>query len=234
MQLPQLRRGDAARCLGHYAGGGLGFRERDNIADRGGAGHQHHQPVQAEGQATVRRGAVAQGVEEEAELLLRLLLIDAENVEHRGLGLAVTDTDTAAAQLRAVEHHVVGAGQGRAGIAAQRFGIAGGRREGWCSGAQPPSPSSSNIGKSTTHSGAQPAATMPRSVPTLQAQGAQGFVDHGGAVGAEEDDIAVGCLQALHHLLHHGFGHELEYRRLQPSTPAARSLTLIQARPRAP
>jgi hypothetical protein len=42
---------------------------------------------------------------------------------------------------------------------------------------------------------------MPRSVPTLQAQGAQGFVDHGGAVGAEEDDIAVGGLQALHHLL---------------------------------
>ena len=47
-------------------------------------------------------------IEQEAELLLRLLGLDAEQIEHRRLHLLAVDTHRAAADLRAVQHHVVG------------------------------------------------------------------------------------------------------------------------------
>jgi hypothetical protein len=50
----------------------LGLREGDHVADRLGLGHQRDEAVQAEGQAAVRRRAVLQRVEQEAELELRL------------------------------------------------------------------------------------------------------------------------------------------------------------------
>ena len=54
--------------------------EGDHVADRLGAGHQHDQAVQAEGQAAVRRRAVLQRVEQEAELAwLRAPMFSARN-----------------------------------------------------------------------------------------------------------------------------------------------------------
>ena len=47
-----------------------GLRERDHVADRVGAREQRHDPVPAERDAAVRRGAELEGLEEEAELLL--------------------------------------------------------------------------------------------------------------------------------------------------------------------
>ena len=79
-------------------------------------GEQRHDPVEPERDPAVRRRAVAQRVEQEAEPRLRLLLIEADQLEHLLLDLAAVDTDRAAADLVAVEHEVVGARQQRAGI----------------------------------------------------------------------------------------------------------------------
>ena len=66
--------------------------------------------------AAVRRRAVAQRVEQEAEARLRLLLGDAEHVEDLLLDLGAVDTDRPAADLHAVEHHVVAARAHRARV----------------------------------------------------------------------------------------------------------------------
>src|SRR5207253_5788513 len=59
----------------------LRLRERDHIADRIDAGHQRDQPIEPEGDAAMRRGAVLEGLEQEAELGARLVLRDAERLE---------------------------------------------------------------------------------------------------------------------------------------------------------
>ena len=107
--LRQLRVRDRRRRTGHQAlrGGGLG--ERDDVADRFGAGHQRGDAVDAEGDAAVRRRAVLQRVEQEAELGFGLFRADAEQLEHRALHVRAMDADRTAADLVAVEHHVVAA-----------------------------------------------------------------------------------------------------------------------------
>src|SRR3546814_11411829 len=60
----------------------------------------------------VRRCAVLQRVEQEAELGLRLLRADAEQFEHRALHRGAMDADRATADLVAVEHHVVATADG--------------------------------------------------------------------------------------------------------------------------
>ena len=67
--------------------------------------------VEAERDAAMRRRAVLERFEEEAEAVLRVLVADAEQPEHRGSGSRVVDTNAAAAELPAVEHDVVGLGE---------------------------------------------------------------------------------------------------------------------------
>ena len=88
------------------------------------AGEQRDDPVDAERHAAVRRRAVGERLEQEAEALLRLVRADAERLEHLLLHLGVADTDRAAADLPAVEDHVVRAAAPRAGIAAEVAGRA--------------------------------------------------------------------------------------------------------------
>ena len=52
-----------ARRIRHEIGSLGGLRERNHIADVVGAGQQHDEPVQPEGDAAVRGGAVVQGLE---------------------------------------------------------------------------------------------------------------------------------------------------------------------------
>ncbi len=56
------------------------------------------------------RSAVLEGVDQEAELVLRLFLAEAQNLEHPLLDLGVVNTDGASAEFVAVEHEVVGIG----------------------------------------------------------------------------------------------------------------------------
>jgi hypothetical protein len=80
VQLAQLLLVHRRRRLGQQALGALGLGEGDHVADRLGAGHQRDDAVQAEGQAAVRRRAVLQRVEQEAELGLRFFGRDLERV----------------------------------------------------------------------------------------------------------------------------------------------------------
>ena len=59
----------------------------------------------------MRRGAVLEGIQQEAELRLGFLLADAHHVEHAVLDVTAMDTDGAAADLVAVADDVVGVGQ---------------------------------------------------------------------------------------------------------------------------
>ena len=80
------------------------------------AGEQHgDDPVQPDRDAAVRRGAVLERVEQEAELLLRLRLVDAHHREDALLHVLAVDTDRPAAELAAVADDVVGPGQRLAG-----------------------------------------------------------------------------------------------------------------------
>src|ERR1700754_3663334 len=76
MQLAQLLLVDSARRVGQQVLRTLRFRERDHVALRFGAGHQHHEAVEADRDAAVRRRAVLQRVEQEAKLELRLFRVD--------------------------------------------------------------------------------------------------------------------------------------------------------------
>ena len=86
-----------------------------------------------------RRGAAChtEGVEQKAEPRLRLLLLEADDLEDALLHLGAVDADRAAADLVAVEHEVVGARQQLPGSSRSPVGAV----NGWCAAVQPPSPS---------------------------------------------------------------------------------------------
>ena len=107
-----------------------------------------------------------QRIEQEAELLFLLGLVDAENAEYRLLHFLAMDADGAATQLGTVEHHMHATAQ--AGLASSSCGVHFGAVNGWCSALSEPSSFSSNIGKSTTHSGAQSQVSSLRSWPSLR------------------------------------------------------------------
>ena len=102
MQVPQLLAVHISRGICHYTVGALGLGEGDHVADGLGTGHQHHQAIQAEGQPGVRGRAVLQGIEQEAEFLLCLLLVDLQDAEHHLLHIALVDTHAAATQFATV------------------------------------------------------------------------------------------------------------------------------------
>ena len=107
MQLGELLAGDRAWRVGERAGGLLGFGEGDHVADGAGSGEQHHQAVEAEGNAAVRGRAEFKSAEQEAELLLRLFFSNAEQIEHLGLHVRGVNADGAAADFAAVEDKII-------------------------------------------------------------------------------------------------------------------------------
>ena len=125
MQLPQLPLIHGAGGAGHEAAGLGGLGKGDDFADVVHARQQHHEPVQAQGQAAMGRGAVAEGIEQEAELGARFGLADAQGPEHAALGFGVMDADAAAAHLVAVEHQVVGHGPAGARVRIQQGHVLG-------------------------------------------------------------------------------------------------------------
>src|SRR3954447_17422228 len=103
-----LRLGDRRRRTGERVVAGTGLREGDHLADRLDARQQRGEPVPPEGRAGVRRRAVGEGLQEEAEPLPGLLAGHPQRLEHPLLQRGVVDTDRAAHDLVAVDHHVVG------------------------------------------------------------------------------------------------------------------------------
>src|SRR5690349_22735263 len=113
VELAQLLLVDRRRRVHEQILGALRLRESDDVADRFGARHHGDDAVQAEGDAAVRGRAVLERLQQEPELLLRLLGTDRKGPEHLRLHLLAVDAHRAAADLRAVQHHVVGLGERR-------------------------------------------------------------------------------------------------------------------------
>ena len=111
-QFFQLIGADSRRSFGHGALRALGLGECDDIPDRIGAAQKHDQPIEAEGDSTMWRSAIFQGLQQETELRLRLILPDAQQVEDPELNITAVIPYAAAADLAAIEHHIVGLGSG--------------------------------------------------------------------------------------------------------------------------
>ncbi len=69
----------------------LCLRERDHIADRFCAAHQHDHAVEAEGDSTVRRRTELQRIEQEPELLLLVVRRNPERCEDFRLDFRTMD-----------------------------------------------------------------------------------------------------------------------------------------------
>ena len=94
----------------HEVGSLVVFRERDDLADAVLAGDKHRDAVEAESKAAVGRCTEAEGIEDVRELDLLLLRRDAEHPEHLRLEILFMDPDRSAAELVAVQHHVISDG----------------------------------------------------------------------------------------------------------------------------
>ena len=66
---PALFRGDRGRRSGQWVEATAGLRERDHFTERILAGKQHRDSIPAEGDTAVRRRAVGERVQQEAEFL---------------------------------------------------------------------------------------------------------------------------------------------------------------------
>ena len=99
---------DGRRCATHQALGSLGLREGHDLADVRLARQQHDDSVESRRDAAVGRGAVLEGLQQESEALLGLLVRDAKDFEYLALHLAAMDPDAPRTELVPVHHHVVG------------------------------------------------------------------------------------------------------------------------------
>src|SRR5258706_11183386 len=84
MQLAQLLLVDRRRSMGEQVLRALRLGKGDHVADRLGAGHHGDDAIETEGDASVRRRAVLQRLEQESELLLGFLRPDGKSPEHLG------------------------------------------------------------------------------------------------------------------------------------------------------
>jgi len=91
VQFVELLLGDGGGRVHHEVAAGVVLGEGDHVADGVVAAEDADPAVEAEGRAGVRGGAIAEGVHEEAELLLRLLVAESQHLEHFGLKFGIED-----------------------------------------------------------------------------------------------------------------------------------------------
>ena len=130
MQFTQLLLVYHVGGFAHHVVGVLGLGERNYVADGGTFCHQHDHAVQAEGQSSVGRRAVFKGLHHEAELFLSFFVRKANGFKNGVLHVAAVDTDGAASQFHAVQHHVIGFSVylARIGLQHGQVFVAGGRK----------------------------------------------------------------------------------------------------------
>ena len=110
--LTRLRHG---RRLEHQVAARLGLGEGHDLPDVGLEGEERGPAVDADGDPTVRRRAVVEGVEDRTELLAHPLHRVALEQERALEEVAAMDPDRAATELPAVEREVVLEGPGATG-----------------------------------------------------------------------------------------------------------------------
>ncbi len=74
VQVAKLEVGDGSGGVDHEVDGLGGLGEGDDFAEAGGAGEDHDDAVEAQGDAAVGWGAVFEGVQEKTEALVRFFL----------------------------------------------------------------------------------------------------------------------------------------------------------------
>src|SRR3954449_2124858 len=94
--------GDGRRCTGQRVAAAGRLRECHHLADRIGADKRCSEPVETERDAAMRWRSVAERLEQEAELALRLFPRQSDHIEHALLHLAPVDTNRPATQLHPV------------------------------------------------------------------------------------------------------------------------------------
>src|SRR6478752_713622 len=109
--LPALLGSDRCRSGRERVVPAAGLGKGDDVANRRGAGQQRIDPVPPEGDAAVRWRAVLERLEQEAELLLGLRLVQPHDGEDPFLNIPAVDTNRTATDLIAVPHYVVRRGQ---------------------------------------------------------------------------------------------------------------------------
>ncbi len=128
MQFSELLFADGRRRRAHQIDrlGRLG--EGDHLTDRLLAGQKHDDPVQSQRDAAMRRSAVAECLQQEAESLFRFLTLDAQGIENLALYVLAMNTDRTPSDLDSVEDDVVGLGQDLGGVAREELEILIARR----------------------------------------------------------------------------------------------------------
>src|SRR5690606_34611320 len=141
--------------------------------------------------------AIFEGIQQEAELLTLLFFADAKQLEDRLLHGLRMDTDRSTAQLSAVQHQVVGLGQGCARVGNQLF-----RRAGRCGeGVMECTPVALLVlfeHREVHYPKRRPLAGIKVQISTqLAAQRAQGFGNDLVLIRTEEDQVTVLRTHAL-------------------------------------
>src|SRR2546421_12168480 len=103
-ELAQLSGVDERRRPRHQIDRLGGLWKRDDFANRLLAGQNRDDPIEPQSDAAVRRRAVFERVDEEAEPELRLLIRHAQQLENETLQPLIVDPEAAAADLAAVQH----------------------------------------------------------------------------------------------------------------------------------
>lgn len=107
-ELIELRLVESSRSIDHNIASSIILRECDTVADRVKLSEQRDKTVETVCKATVRRRTELERSHQETELLLSLLRRETKKLEHLMLKLALMDTDRTAADLNAIDHHIVG------------------------------------------------------------------------------------------------------------------------------
>src|SRR6266852_2031504 len=107
VELPQLPLVQLPRRPRHQVHAFLRFWKWNHVSQRLGARQEHRQPVHPHRDAAVGRSTEVERIEEEAELVPRLLVFDPHRFENGGLHLGIMHSDRPPADLESIENHVV-------------------------------------------------------------------------------------------------------------------------------
>ena len=116
---------DDAGSIQHHVTSAVVLGEGYTVADAVEAGEEAHEAVETVGQTSVWGCTVLEGIHQEAELALRLLGGEAQNLEYLLLKLGIVDTDAASTYLHAVDDHIVGIGTHAGGVGIEQGDILG-------------------------------------------------------------------------------------------------------------
>src|SRR5438105_15192473 len=113
-QLPQLLLADWSGRVHHQISRLRGLGEWDHLAQALRPGQDHHNAIQTQRDAAMRRRAILQRLQKKAEARARLIFAQAKRAKNLPLHILAMDTDGARAQLSAVQYDIVGPGADRA------------------------------------------------------------------------------------------------------------------------